>query len=131
MNATGEPVVRPDGFDLAETWQSVVDTIEERRRTVRVTVLMPGYAVPWVQQAFGTDLDVVGARPDGRTEVTLGVSSARQAAERLAAWGRLLEVVEPSEVRDELARIGSELVAAYGSRRAPPMLSSEHANSAC
>jgi predicted DNA-binding transcriptional regulator YafY len=112
--ATGEPAVRPDGFDLAETWQSVVDTIEERRRRVRVTLLVPAYAAPWLQQAFGTDLEVVGAAGDGRTEVAIGAPSARQAAERLAAWGHLLDVVGPPEVRAELARIGTELVAAYG-----------------
>ena len=34
-------------------------------------------------------------------------------AERLAGWGDAVEVVEPAEVRAELARIGAELVARY------------------
>ncbi len=34
-------------------------------------------------------------------------------AERLAGWGGYAEVVGPDEVRAELARIGSELVARY------------------
>jgi hypothetical protein len=81
---------------------------------VGVTVLVPGYAVAWLQQVFGTDLDVVGTAADGRTEVAIGAPSPRQAAERLAAWGRLLEVTGPPEVRAELARIGAELVTVYG-----------------
>src|SRR5690606_4036599 len=31
VTMTDDPVVRPEGFDLAEAWQSVVDAMEERR----------------------------------------------------------------------------------------------------
>ncbi len=37
VERTKDPVVRPDGFDLAEAWQDVVTTIEERRTSVRTT----------------------------------------------------------------------------------------------
>jgi predicted DNA-binding transcriptional regulator YafY len=39
---------------------------------------------------------------------------ARSIAEQLAGWGKAVEVLEPEEVRDELARIGAELVRSYG-----------------
>ena len=41
VEPTGEPVVRPAGFDLAATWDSVVATIEEKRTTARAVVRMP------------------------------------------------------------------------------------------
>ena len=36
---TEDPVVRPDGFDLTETWKGIVATVDERRAPARVTVL--------------------------------------------------------------------------------------------
>ena len=38
-------------------------------------------------------------------------------AERLAGWGDRIDVLSPPCLRSELARIGSELVAHYGSPR--------------
>src|SRR5947208_2287424 len=31
VDRTGEPVVRPDGFDLATAWQMITDEVEQRR----------------------------------------------------------------------------------------------------
>jgi predicted DNA-binding transcriptional regulator YafY len=113
---TGDPVVRPAGFDLADTWQSVVATVDEQRRSVRATIRIAADSVRWLRAQFGTDLVVRGPIDDGRIEVEIGAPRMEMLAERLAGWGDQIEVVSPTEIRVHLARIGAELVAAY----APP-----------
>jgi predicted DNA-binding transcriptional regulator YafY len=110
---TTEPVVRPDDFDLAEAWESVVAEVEEQRRSVRATIRVAPATVHWLGGQFGTDLVVQRMLPDGRAEVELGGPHPAFIAERLAGWGDRIEVVGPPEVREHLARIGRELVAAY------------------
>src|SRR3984957_8534621 len=39
VELTDQPVQRPAGFDLAQTWQTVLSTIDERRTPCTVTVL--------------------------------------------------------------------------------------------
>ncbi|MER7608866.1 WYL domain-containing protein [Nocardioides sp. NPDC127503] len=73
----------------------------------------------WVlRDHFGTYLDVVGDAPavgdEERIEVSVAAHTARSLAEQLAGWGSMIEVVGPEDVRHELARIGTELAAAYG-----------------
>ncbi|MGO9875366.1 MAG: WYL domain-containing protein [Acidimicrobiia bacterium] len=53
------------------------------------------------------------AEPDGRIGVGLRGRDARSIAGDRAGFGAHLEVLEPPEVRDELARIGCELIAHY------------------
>jgi predicted DNA-binding transcriptional regulator YafY len=110
---TAEPVVRPDDFDLAEAWESVVATVEEQRRSVRTIMRVDADAAKWLGAQFGTDVAVGRTLPDGRVEIELGGPHPAFIAERLAGWGGRIEVVSPPEVREHLARIGHELVAAY------------------
>jgi predicted DNA-binding transcriptional regulator YafY len=113
VELTTDRVVRPDDFDLAEAWESVVARVDEQRRSVRTTIRVDPEAVNWLGGQFGTDLLVKRTLPDGRVEVELGGPHPAAIAERLAGWGRRIEVVGPAEVRVHLARIGTELVAAY------------------
>jgi predicted DNA-binding transcriptional regulator YafY len=115
VTVSGEPVVRPDGFDLAEAWRSVVATVEERRRLVRALVRVSREVLPMLRDQFGDDLS--GARPieDDGFEVEIAAASVEMLADKLAGWGRDVEVLSPDEVRASLARIGAELVARYGS----------------
>jgi predicted DNA-binding transcriptional regulator YafY len=113
VERTSEPAVRPDGFDLAGAWESVVARVDEQRRSLRATIHVAPETVPWLGGQFGTDLVVRRSLPDGRVEVELGGPHPAYIAERLAGWGRRIDVVGPPEVREHLARIGTELVAAY------------------
>ena len=111
---TADRVERPAGFNLGEAWRSIVETVEERRTSVRAHVRIAGSMVPGLRAQFGHHVSVVDTFDDGRVEVSVGAGSVRWIAHSLAGWGGLLEVVGPPEVRAELARIGSELVAANG-----------------
>lgn len=118
VEVTAQPANRPEGFDLAREWQRVVSYVEERRARVRATVLVRRRHLWVLRDHFGTYLDVIGDAPaagdEERIEVTLAAHTARSLAEQLAGWGSMIEVTGPEDVRRELARIGTELTAAYG-----------------
>jgi len=109
-----QPIERPEGFDLAETWRSIVDRLDERRAEFRARVLASGEAVGWLRGTFGRRASVGEPGPDGRTEVEVRGWSAHAIASELAPFGDLIEVVGPEEVRAELARIGADLTRIYG-----------------
>ena len=118
VEVTAQPAHRPEGFDLAREWQRVVSYVEERRARVRATVVVRRRHLWVLRDHFGTYLDVLGDAPaagdEERIEVTLAAHTARSLAEQLAGWGSMIEVTGPEDVRRELARIGTELTAAYG-----------------
>lgn len=110
---TEDAVVRPPGFDLAETWQSVVETIEERRTVAKAVVRIDPAMAPGLRAQFASSFTVLGEADDGRLDVEVGAARPGMIAEQLAGWGALLEVVSPDDVRIHLARIGRELVDRY------------------
>jgi predicted DNA-binding transcriptional regulator YafY len=110
---TGEPAVRPEGFDLAEAWQGVVEAMDERRNAVRALVVADPSVVGWLRGRFGTQASVRTIRDDGRVEVEVGAWSPEALAHDLIGFGGHLEVVDPPEVRDRMREIGAELVARY------------------
>ena len=56
------------------------------------------------------------AEDDGRVRIEIRGHSLQSLAGEIAGFGAHLEVIEPPELRDELARIGAELLAAYPPR---------------
>lgn len=125
VELTDERAERPVDFDLRSAWQDVVAAVGERRLTVQATVRIDPSFVPGLRGQFGGDMMLAelggpvagssGRRSgDERVEVAIGGPSALRIAEHLAGWGALVEVVEPVEVREHLARIGRELVQRYG-----------------
>ena len=110
---TDQPAERPDDFQLAQAWQEVVAEMEQRRSLVQATVLIEGRFVPVLQSHYGRHCEVLGTWDDGRVRVRVGSHIARSIAEQLAGWGNAVAVLEPEEVRSELARIGAELVQSY------------------
>jgi predicted DNA-binding transcriptional regulator YafY len=110
---TDEPAERPNDFQLARAWQEVVAEMEQRRSLVQATVLIEDRFVHVLQSHYGRHCEVLGVLNDGRVRVRVASHMARSIAEQLAGWGEAVEVLEPEEVRNELARIGSELVRSY------------------
>ena len=114
VELTDRPADRPAGFDLAKAWRSIAAAITERRTRVRAIVNAAAAAAAGLRIQFGTDLAVGKRLADGRCEVRIGGSSPRVIAERLAGWGKTIDVIGPREVRRHLAQIGAELVEAHG-----------------
>jgi predicted DNA-binding transcriptional regulator YafY len=124
---TEDPVERPVGFDLEAHWRSVVAQLDERRVTFRATARVAAEALPWLRSAFGTRLSVRETRADGHADVEIRSWSARTLAGELAGFGSAVEVLEPNEVREELARVGAELADRYGPPPAGDRAVSSHA----
>jgi predicted DNA-binding transcriptional regulator YafY len=110
---TGEPARRPPGFDLGETWQAVVDRVEELRAPHRIEALADPSVVHVLKWLFGTDVTVGDPGPDGRVAVVVTGKRIEPVAAGFAGFGALVEVLGPPEARKHLARIGRELIALY------------------
>jgi predicted DNA-binding transcriptional regulator YafY len=110
---TDLPAERPDDFDLSAEWERVVDEVERRRSLVSAVVLVHDRHVRVLRDQFGRHCEVLGQEAGGRTRVRVAAPMALSIAEHLAGWGAQVEVVEPDQVRAELARIGAELVSRY------------------
>jgi predicted DNA-binding transcriptional regulator YafY len=108
-----EQAERPADLDLAASWTRTVEELEDRRSTTAATVLVDPGSVWVLRSHFGRHCEELGRTEDGRARVRVAAHTARSVAEQLAGWGAAVEVTEPADVRDELARIGAELVRRY------------------
>ncbi|MET3420914.1 putative DNA-binding transcriptional regulator YafY [Actinoplanes tereljensis] len=113
LTVTGQTFTRPTGFSLDTAWDQVVGTIEERRARTWATLLIPERFLWVLRDHFGRHCHPGEVLGDGRVHVRVGAPTPRDIARTLSGWGAVVEVIEPSEVRTELARIGSELTALY------------------
>jgi len=108
-----EPADRPADFDLAEAWAEVVSAMDAHRAPVVAT----GWADPSIlmplDHVFGTRASIGAAGPDGRVSVAVRGHDAFVLAAELAGFGDRLDLEAPSEVRQQLASIGAQLVARY------------------
>lgn len=116
VGATGQRVVRPDGFDLATAWKLIAERFGEntlvwaRARADR-DMLRP---LRWV---FGAKVRIGPAAPDERVEVEVGAPDHAALVRKLMAFGASVEVTEPVSICRELGRMGAELAALYASVR--------------
>jgi predicted DNA-binding transcriptional regulator YafY len=120
LTTLDEPASRPDDFDLAAAWAGVVEQVERRRSGLAATVLVDPARAHVVHDHFGRHCRTLGTADDGRTRLEVQAPSALMVAQPLAGWGAGLEVEGPPAVRAELARLGRELVARYGSDTSAP-----------
>lgn len=111
---TEQPVVRPPDFDLGETWDRVVATIDELRGSQLVHAVVDPHAVGRLYGHFGRDRLTVGdPTGDGRLPVEISFPESHHPASELAGYGEVLEVTDPAAVRTELAAIGGRLIERY------------------
>jgi predicted DNA-binding transcriptional regulator YafY len=116
-HALDAPARRPKRFDLARAWREQSAHWESGRA---------GYEV--VLEVANCDdlalvLRVAGERVVGRPRggvVRLAFPALEPAAAFVSSFGARVEVVQPHEVRAELARRGAELVTLYGTKKGRP-----------
>jgi predicted DNA-binding transcriptional regulator YafY len=116
VEPTGEPVVRPAGFELAQAWQLITDEIDQRRTPVRARALARPDVVQLCRWILGNRVRIGAAAADGRVEIELRGHHTGSLAGEIAGLGGAVEVLEPPELRERLARVGAELTATYGER---------------
>ncbi|OMC30612.1 transcriptional regulator [Mycobacterium sp. GA-1841] len=110
---TDDPVQRPQGFDLAESWREIADEVDRRRTPLEAHALCAPDGLGLLRMTLGGRLEVGGATPDGRIEVVIRGRDEHALAGEIAWLTEWLEVVGPRGVRDHLASIGEALVARY------------------
>jgi predicted DNA-binding transcriptional regulator YafY len=113
VESTGEPVVRPDDFDLARAWRLIVDEVDRKRTPVIAQALVPPAMVGVVRAVVGNRVGIGPPADDGRTQVELRGHSVRSLAGEIAGFGAAVEVLDPPELRTALAAVGRELLATY------------------
>ena len=113
VELTDEPVVRPQGFELADAWKMITTEIEHVRLPIVIRALVDPQAMPRVRHVLGSRLRIGMAIDDGRVEVEIRGQSDYSVASELAGFGAVIEVLEPAAVRDRLADLAAELGALY------------------
>ena len=113
VEITDDPVVRPEGFELADAWQMITTEIEHVRMPIVVRALVHQHAMSRVRYSLGTRLRIGMAIDDGRVEVEIRGPSEHSVAADLAGFGRMVEVLGPSGVRQRLAEVAGELANLY------------------
>jgi predicted DNA-binding transcriptional regulator YafY len=113
---TSLPVRRPEGFDLDEAWRTTVASLDERRLPCRAMARVDADFVHIVRWVLGTRLTVLadGEHGDGRVPVEVRGQSPMIVAAQLAGFAEHIDVIEPEEVRVQLARLGAALTRSYG-----------------
>jgi predicted DNA-binding transcriptional regulator YafY len=116
VEPTGDPVQRPEGFELAAAWRAIVTTLDAQRAPARVHVRTDPDSLDILRYMFGRRVveveDATGA--DGQTEVEIRGNSEEMIARQLAGLADRVEVRAPEAVRRHLAAIGQALVQRYG-----------------
>nr|WP_206327789.1 YafY family protein [Streptomyces sp. S3(2020)] len=111
LTAADEEFTRPDDFDLAAYWAAHQRDFHERLyREEAVVRLAPG-----VTLARAVD---VRTDDDGRILATVPIESVDHALGEFLRRGTDIEVLEPPELRERLARTAAELAEMYGNSSA-------------
>lgn len=111
---TDEPVDRPEGFDLADSWREIADEVDRRRTPLEIQAVCAPDGMRLLRSILGDRLDVGGTTPDGRIEVGIRGATEYAIAGELAGLVEWLQVTAPPGVVEHLASIGRQLGERYG-----------------
>ncbi|MCX5524944.1 WYL domain-containing protein [Streptomyces bobili] len=110
---TGDPVHRPEDFDLAASWREIADEVDRKRTPLEIQAVCTLQGIGILRMGLGARLEVGGSTTDGRIEVVIRGRDEYTLAGELAGLVEWLEVTGPPSVRDHLASIGNALVERY------------------
>jgi predicted DNA-binding transcriptional regulator YafY len=113
VERTGQPVVRPDGFDLEQTWRQIVANVDELRSPERVEIVMQADWTHVLRWMFDSQFVEGDPTPDGRIAGSIGCQSVERCVAEIAGLAPHVEVIAPAHARAQLASLGRELVATY------------------
>jgi predicted DNA-binding transcriptional regulator YafY len=114
VELTDDPVRRPEGFDLAESWREIADEVDRKRTPLEAQAVCTPEGLGLLRMVLGGRLEVGGSTPDGRIEIVVRGHNEYALAGEVAGLVEWLEVTGPQGVRDHLASIGGALVTRYG-----------------
>lgn len=118
LDPTEETFERPGGFDLAEHWTRHLAAFDARRITGTSTVRIAPALARRLSDFGDPELRRAAAAgtvdDDGWTRAVLNIESVDHAARQLIGHGTEIEVVDPPELRAELAARGRALTELYG-----------------
>ncbi|GIM91722.1 transcriptional regulator [Paractinoplanes toevensis] len=114
VDPTGDPVHRPEDFDLAESWRAIADEVDRKRTPLEARAVCAPHGIGVLRMGFGSRLEVGGSTTDGRIEIVIRGNDESILAGELAGLIEWIEVTGPAGVRDHLASIGNALVERYG-----------------
>ncbi|MEP6479155.1 MAG: WYL domain-containing protein [Rhodoglobus sp.] len=114
LETTDQPAVRPPEWDGSAAWERVVGEVRQQRAAAIATVVVATSAVPWLRERFGRESVETLDEDELTTTLRITAPTDTMLARGLAGWGADLLSVEPASVREELARLGAELVARMG-----------------
>jgi predicted DNA-binding transcriptional regulator YafY len=119
LTPTDEQFTRTSDFDLSRFWQDHLQYFDQSRFTAEAVIrVSAALAARMYDVSFPLLVAAVAAatpEPDGTVVVTLPIESIPNAAATLARFGNNLEVLQPPELRTELATLGRGLLDLYDS----------------
>ncbi|MFG1820507.1 helix-turn-helix transcriptional regulator [Kribbella sp. NPDC049174] len=119
LTPTDEEFERPADFDLPRFWQDRLADFDQTRFTAEAVVrVSAGLASRMHDVSFPLLVKAVAATEpadDGTVTVTVPIESIGNAAAAFCRFGNSLEVLDPPELRAELAKLGRTLIGLYES----------------
>ncbi len=113
VEVTDDPVHRPEGFDLAESWREIADEVDRKHTPLEIEALCSPDGLGLLRTLLGRRLEVGGSIADGRIEVVIRGHNEYAIACELAGLVKWLEVTGPVAVCDHLTSIGNALIKQY------------------
>ena len=106
VEITDDPVVRPEGFELADAWQMITTEVElVRTPDRRACARSIRESMSWLRHTLGTRLRIGMAIDDGRVEVEIRSHNEYSIASELAGFGQARRGARAAvDVRDRLGR---------------------------
>ncbi len=109
---------RPPSFDIGKAWKANVARFEAGLQQGSATLRMQASSIPRlgsISAAMAEPLLDASSDAQGWREARVPIESIRYAASLLLGFADQVEVVEPNELRVEIARRAARVLALYGS----------------